>query len=165
MFAAMEKPSLNIVRAADAVAHAQEFSHPWNPNSLVRGTQLARSVGLKRTGVNIITVPEGKESFVYHSHRFEEEWIYVLSGTGVALIDGQEYGVGPGDFMGFPAPSVAHNMRNPGPGDLVYLSGGENREFDVADFPKLGKRMVRAGKQVDVYDAADAQPFGPLNKA
>jgi uncharacterized cupin superfamily protein len=53
-------------------------------------------------------------------------------------------------------------MRNPGPEDLVYLSGGENREFDVADFPKLGKRMVRAGKQVDIYDVADAQPFGPL---
>ena len=52
-------------------------------------------------------------------------------------------------------------MRNPGPEDLVYLSGGENREFDVADFPKLGKRMVRTGNQVDIYDAADAQPFGP----
>ena len=24
----MEKPSLNIVRAADIAAHAQEFSHP-----------------------------------------------------------------------------------------------------------------------------------------
>jgi uncharacterized cupin superfamily protein len=53
-------------------------------------------------------------------------------------------------------------MRNPGPGDLVYLSGGENREFDVAEFPKLGKRMVRSGKRVDVYDEADAKPFGPL---
>ena len=45
----MDKPSLNIVRAADIAAHAQEFSHPWNPNSEMRGTQLARSVGLKRT--------------------------------------------------------------------------------------------------------------------
>jgi uncharacterized cupin superfamily protein len=162
MFAAMEKPSLNIVRAADAAAHAQEFSHPWNPHSLVRGTQLARSVGLKRTGVNFITVPEGKESFVYHSHCFEEEWIYVLSGNGVALIDGQEYTVGPGDFMGFPAPSVAHNMRNPGPGDLVYLSGGENREFEVAEYPTLHRRAVRMGQQVDIYDDGDAKAFGPL---
>ena len=55
----MEKPSLNIVRAADIAAHAQEFSHPWNPNSLMRGTQLGRSVGLKRTGVNFIRVPAG----------------------------------------------------------------------------------------------------------
>jgi uncharacterized cupin superfamily protein len=158
----MDKPSLNIVRAADIAAHAQEFSHPWNPDSLMLGTQLARSVGLKRTGVNFMRVPAGKEAFVYHSHQFEEEWIYVLSGRAIALIDDAEYAVEPGDFIGFPAPSVAHLMRNPGPEDLVYLSGGENREFDVADFPKIGKRMVRNGKQVDIYDIADAQPMGPL---
>jgi uncharacterized cupin superfamily protein len=158
----MEKPSLNIVRAADIAAHAQEFSHPWNPQSLMRGTQLARSVGLKRTGVNFIRVPPGKESFVYHSHRYEEEWIYVLSGSATALIDGTEFPVGPGDFIGFPAPSVAHLLRNIGTEDLVYLAGGENREFEVADFPTLGKRMVRMGQQVDIYDADDAQAFGPL---
>ena len=160
----MDKPSLNLVRAADIAAHAQEFSHPWNPNSLMRGTQLARSVGLKRTGVNFIRVPPGRESYVYHSHRYEEEWLYVLSGRAIALIDDVEYEVGPGDFMGFPTPSVAHLMRNPGPEDLVYLSGGENREFDVADFPKLGKRMLRMGNQVDIYDAEDAQPFGPVTR-
>jgi len=148
----MEKPSLNIVRAADIDAHAQEFSHPWNPESLMRGTQLARSVGLKRTGVNFIRVPAGKESFVYHSHQHEEEWIYVLSGHALALIDDVEYEVGPGDFIGFPAPSVAHHLRNPGPQDLVYLVGGENRENEIADFPKLGKRMVRRGKDVEIVD-------------
>jgi uncharacterized cupin superfamily protein len=162
MFAAMDKPNLYVVRAADIAAHAQEFSHPWNPDSLVRGTQLARSVGLKRTGVNFLSVPPGKESYVYHSHRFEEEWIYVLAGAGIALIEGAEYPVGPGDFMGFPTPSVAHLMRNPGPGDLVYLSGGENREFEVAEFPTLRRRVVRTGQQVDVYDVDDAKAFGPL---
>jgi uncharacterized cupin superfamily protein len=158
----MDKPDLNIVRAADASAHAQEFSHPWNPASQMFGTQLARSVGLKRTGVNFIRVPAGKESFVYHSHRFEEEWIYVLSGRAIARIDGAEYELGPGDFAGFPTPSVAHLMRNPGPDELVYLVGGENREFDIAEFPDLGKRLVRAGKQVDIYDEADSKPMGPL---
>jgi uncharacterized cupin superfamily protein len=148
----MEKPSLNIVRAADSAAHAQEFSHPWNPESQMRGTQLARSVGLKRTGVNLIRIPAGKESFVYHSHQHEEEWIYVLSGRALALIDDVEYEVGPGDFIGFPAPSVAHHLRNPGPDELVYLVGGENRENEIADFPKLGKRVVRRGKDVEIVD-------------
>ena len=158
----MDKPSLNIVRAADIAAHAQEFSHPWNPHSEMHGTQLARSVGLKRTGVNFIRVLPGKEAYVYHAHQYEEEWVYVLSGRAIALIDDTEYEVNAGDFIGYPAPSVAHLMRNPGPEDLVYLSGGENREFEVAEFPKLGKRMVRTGKHVDVYDIADAQPMGPL---
>ncbi len=160
----MDKPSLNIVRAADIARHAQQFSHPWNPNSEMLGTQLARSVGLKRTGVNFIRVPAGRESYVYHSHHYEEEWIYVLSGRAITLIDDVEYEVGAGDFIGFPAPSVPHLMKNPGPDDLVYLSGGENREFDVAEFPGLGKRMIRRGNQVEIYDVADAQSFGPLNK-
>ncbi len=158
----MDMPSLNIVRAADIAAHAQEFSHPWNPQSLMRGTQLARSVGLKRTGVNFIRVPAGRESFVYHSHRYEEEWLYILAGSGIALIDGQEFPIAAGDFLGFPTPSVAHLLRNTGVEDLVYLAGGENREFEVADFPSLGKRMVKMGQQVDIYDADDAKAFGPL---
>jgi uncharacterized cupin superfamily protein len=140
------------VRAADIAAHAQEFSHPWNPDSQLRGTQLARSVGLKRTGVNFMRVPAGKESFVYHSHQHEEEWIYVLSGRALALIDDVEYEVGPGDFIGFPTPSVAHHLRNPGPDELVYLVGGESRENEIADFPRLGKRMVRRGKEVEIVD-------------
>ena len=148
----MDKPSLNIVRAADIAAHSQEFSHPWNPNSQMFGTQLALSVGLKRTGVNFIRVPAGKESYVYHSHQNEEEWIYVLSGHAIALIDDAEYEVNAGDFIGFPAPSVAHHMRNPGPAELVYLVGGENREHEVVDFPTLKKRMERRGKQMDVFD-------------
>lgn len=148
----MEKPSLNIARAADIDAHAQEFSHPWNPESLMRGTQLARSVGLRRIGVNLIRIPAGKESFAYHSHQHEEEWVYVLSGRALALIDDVEYEVTAGDFIGFPTPSVAHHLRNPGPDELVYLVGGENRENEIADFPKLGKRVVRRGKDVDVVD-------------
>ena len=148
----MDKPCLNIVRAADIAAHSQEFSHPWNPNSQMHGTQLALSVGLKRTGVNFIRVPPGKESYVYHSHQSEEEWIYVLAGKAIALIDDAEYEVNAGDFIGFPAPSVAHHMRNPGPAELVYLVGGENRETDVVEFPTLRKRMERRGKQMDVYD-------------
>jgi uncharacterized cupin superfamily protein len=152
MESGMDKPSLNIARAADIDAHAQEFSHPWNPESLMRGTQLARSVGMRRTGVNLIRIPAGKESFAYHSHQHEEEWVYILSGRALALIDDVEYEVGAGDFIGFPTPSVAHHLRNPGPGELVYLVGGENRENEIADFPKLGKRIVRRGKDVEVVE-------------
>ena len=154
----MDKPSLNIVRAADIAAHSQQFAHPLNPDSEMHGMQLARSVGLKRTGVNFIRVPAGRESYVYHSHQHEEEWLYVWSGRAIALIDDVEYDVGPGDFIGFPAPSVAHLLRNPGPDDLVYLVGGENRDYDVADFPKLGKRMVRTGKDAEIVDVQGATP-------
>lgn len=155
-----ERPEL--VRAADAEAQMATHSHPWNPKSELTGVQLARLTGLERTGVSLVRIAPGKESFVYHSHEREEEWLYILSGNGTAEIDGGEYQVGAGDFMGFPAPSVAHHLRNSGSEDLVYLMGGENRDAEVATFPKLGKKMVRIGTNVEIYDVADAKPLGPL---
>jgi uncharacterized cupin superfamily protein len=137
------KPSL--IRAADRAAVAEEsMSHPLNPASLVRGHSLSDLTGLERVAVHLLHVPPGKESFVYHLHHGEEEFVYVLAGRGIAEIDGAEHEVGPGDFLGFPTPSVAHNLRNPFDEDLVYLSGGERRAMEVADFPRLGKRLVRA---------------------
>ncbi len=121
-------------------------------------------MGLERTGVTWCRIPPGKESFVYHLHYQEEEWLYVISGKGIAEIDGKEYEVGPGDFMGFPTPSVAHHLRNPFLEDLVYLAGGEHREMDVADFPKLGKRMFRLPDKVEIFDLPNAEEFGPLKK-
>ncbi|HEY5722630.1 MAG TPA: cupin domain-containing protein [Allosphingosinicella sp.] len=157
-----DRPEL--LRAADSAAKMSTHSHPWNPNSEMKGVQLGRLAGLKRTGISLARIPPGKESFVYHSHEREEEWLYILSGTATAEIDGAEYEVGPGDFMGFPTPSVAHHLRNTGGVDLVYLMGGENRDAEIASFPKLGKKMVRAGEILEIYDMDDAKQFGPLQQ-
>jgi uncharacterized cupin superfamily protein len=88
--------------------------------------------------------------------------IIFVSGRGVAEIDGEEYEVAAGDFMGFPAPGVAHHLRNPYDEDLVYLVGGESHEVEVADFPRLGRRMLRLGQNVEIYDTSDARAFIPL---
>ena len=153
-----------LVRVEEAAENASGFSHPWNPNSEMYGTRLGALVGLSRVGVNRVRVPGGKESFVYHSHYGEEEWIYILSGRGIAEIDGEEYEVAAGDFMGFPTPAVAHHLRNPYDEDLVYLVGGENHDLEVADYPRLGKLMIRRGQEVEIYDTSDAQSFGPLEE-
>jgi uncharacterized cupin superfamily protein len=150
-----------IVRADEIAGQARAFSHPWNPNSEMVGARLGALVGLSRTAVNWVRVPAGKESFIYHSHYREEEWIYILSGRGVAEIDGGEFEVEAGDFMGFPTPGVAHHLRNPSGEDLVYLVGGESLDVEIADFPRLGRRMIRRGGEVEIYDVTDARGFGP----
>ena len=157
----MQRPEL--IRAAEAAAKCGTHSHPWNPDSLMEGVQLAKLAGLKRTGVSLARIPPGKESFVYHSHEREEEWLYILSGRGTAEIDGADYEVGPGDFMGFAAPSVAHHLRNTGEEALVYLMGGESLDSDVSRFPKLGKTMVRVGDKVEIYETGDSKAFGPID--
>jgi uncharacterized cupin superfamily protein len=98
----MEEKNPLILRAAQIADQMQPFSHPWNPRSEISGVFLGRTVGLKRTGVNLAKIPPGKESFVYHSHDCEEEWLYILSGHGIAEIDDAEFAVGAGDFLGFP---------------------------------------------------------------
>jgi uncharacterized cupin superfamily protein len=158
----MSQPYPHLIRAADAKAAEATVSHPWNPKSLIIGTHLSQLGGLARTGVSVARIPSGHESFVYHSHHREEEWIYVLSGRAMVEIDDAQYELAAGDFVAFPTPSAAHHLRNPFPEDLVYLMGGENREFDVADFPRLGKRMVKLNGEPVIYDLDAGKPFGPL---
>ena len=162
----------HLVRASGAQlmlqSDAMVGSHPWKPNSAWVWVPLSRAVNLKRCAVNLARLLPGKDR-VYHLHHGEEEWIYVLSGRGIAEIGDDEFEVGPGDFMGFPTSSVGHHMRNPFDTDLVYLMGGERVELDVSEFPRLGKRMIRfgisgweLGTRAEIYDLAAAKPMGPL---
>jgi uncharacterized cupin superfamily protein len=116
--------------------------HPFNPNSDVFVRRLSAAAGLKRTALSLARVPPGKESFIYHSHERDEEFLFILSGRGIAEIGDNVYEVGPGDFMGFTAPGPAHHLINPNDVDLVYLMGGERSGKDVGNFPKLGRRIA-----------------------
>ncbi len=142
----------HLLKLAEIDTNRSEGAHPWNPNSHFLKSPLSRALGLERAIVVHMILPPGKESFVPHTHEREEEWIYVLSGTGTAEIDGQEMTVSAGDFMGFTAPSVVHHLRNTGTEDLVYLMGGECRFAEVSDFPTQGWRKVRFGDDIRVYD-------------
>jgi uncharacterized cupin superfamily protein len=152
----------HLLRADQIKSSEATFSHPWNPKSLLIGTHMSKLGGLQRSGVSLARIPGGHESFVYHSHKREEEWVYILSGRAIAEIDGKEYEMGPGDFVAFPVPSVAHHLRNPFDEDLVYLMGGERCDAEIAEFPRHGKRMVRMGTEVTIYDIDAGKPFGPL---
>ena len=51
---------------------------------------------------------------------------------------------------------------NPYGEDLVYLAGGERAPAEIADFPRAGKRMVRVGVNVSIYQLEAAIPFPGL---
>lgn len=152
-----------IVRAEKAFEFRDTIAQVWNPGGIVPGTQLDRMVGLKRARVNLIRLTPGSTASPYHTRHCEEEWIYVLQGQGVVEIDGTEHLIGVGDFVGFTAPSAPHQLRNPFNRSLVCLVGGERAEIDIADFPRLGKRMFRRGDHMEVYDTADAEEIAPAN--
>lgn len=155
----------HVFRSRDIAAGQESVSHPWNANAEIVSVQLGKRLGLKRTSVSIARLPAGKESAVPHAHHREEEWLYVLMGEGAMLIGADEVPVGAGDFVAFPAPQVVHNLKNIGSDDLVYLTGGENAKMDVVDFPTLGKRTVRLGADVTVYDVASGAEIPAAPKA
>ena len=74
-----------LVRAADrAKVPEEEGGHPLNPNAKIRGWSLSDLAGLQRTALHLLTIPAGKESFVYHSHQTEEEFLSSSSSSPAA---------------------------------------------------------------------------------
>jgi uncharacterized cupin superfamily protein len=140
-----------------AAAPEMHIRHPFNPNSDVYLRSLGRPTGLKRLSLSLARVPPGRESFIYHAHERDEEFLYILSGRGRAEIGSEIFEVGPGDLMGFPTPSVAHHLLNPYEEDLVYLMGGEHSGLDIGTFPKIGKRILFTERQILVIDEAAAR--------
>lgn len=155
-------PRQLVVRAADRKAMTEEsFRHPLNARSELHGYALGERAGLRHTGVMLARVPPLRESFAPHVHAAEEEWLFVLQGRGVVDIGGETFEVAPGDFVGFPAGTFAHHVRNPHAEELVYLCGGERRDLDVIDYPAAARRFVRIGREVKVYPASAGEPLVP----
>jgi len=109
-----DAPRNCLLRAAEIDALAQaRIRHPLNPNSDVWLRPLSELAGLTRVRLTLARIPPGKESFAYHAHEADEEFVYILSGRGRAEIGDETVEVGAGDFMGFATPSVAHHLTNP----------------------------------------------------
>jgi uncharacterized cupin superfamily protein len=125
--------------------------HPFNPASDMRLASLGDPAGLKRLGVHLIRIPPGRESFIPHSHAVQEEFVFILEGAGEVVLDGVAHPIGPGDFVGFPTDGVVHSVTSKGPGDLVYLTGGERSAVEVADMPSIGKTTVLSGAGMSLY--------------
>ncbi len=140
-----EKVRLPSLLAAAAIAAMPEkrYAHALNPDAVRHTRSLGDATGLTSLGVHLVRVKQGDDSTVYHTHHQDEEWIYILSGRGVAQIGERSVEVGPGDFMGFVAGSEPHAMRNPHAEDLVYLVGGNRLAFDVCDYPRIRMRRYR----------------------
>jgi uncharacterized cupin superfamily protein len=151
-------------RAEELRRHERGYEQRLNPSSGFTGTALSRLAGLQRAHVSLARLPPGKDSFAYHAHLVQEEWVYILSGRGLAEIDGVEQEVGPGDFMGFAAASAAHLLKNRGAEELVYLMGGESTPLEVVEYPHLGKRflLVPAPGGTEFYElGTPVRPFQP----
>ncbi len=134
-----------------------EKQHFLNPEALRINKSLGDAVGLQKMGVHQISVPAGHYSTEYHVHHYEEECIYILSGSGVATLGNEQQRVNAGDFIGCPINGKAHDMFNDGVEPLVCLVIGQRLDQDVTDYPRLGKRLFRNSGEWTLVEHSNIQ--------
>lgn len=102
-------------------------------------------LGLTRLGCGLHVIPPGKKAFPHHVHHAADEMIVVLEGTGIYRWGDDRFAIGPGDMIGAPMATRAHQLENTGEADLVCLTFSNNPDADVVEYPDSGKVAYRAG--------------------
>ncbi|MEE9304200.1 MAG: cupin domain-containing protein [Thiotrichaceae bacterium] len=136
----------------------EEITHFLNPNAIRVNKSLGDAVGMFQMGVHMIYIQPQRESTEFHRHHYEEECLYVLSGTGKLTIEKDSYPVAPGDFMGLPGNVAAHTLFNDGDEELVCLVMGQRLQHDVADYPNQSKRLFRNSGKVELVEYKNIKP-------
>ena len=135
---------------ANAIAAMKEVRrvHRLNRRAVRNSKSLGDAVGMNEMGIHLVRINPGDESTEFHTHHCEEEFVFILSGRGIAEIGKRKVEVGAGDFMGFVAGSLPHTMSNPYKIALVYLMGGTRKPFDVSEYPRVRLRAYKfSGKR------------------
>ena len=116
---------------------ASGYPEPFRSRVLPREKRrLGQALGLKQLGVNLTTLPPGKESSMRHWHTRAEEFVYVLEGEVVLRTDAGEQLLEAGAYAGFPAGSGdGHQLINRSDRPAVYLEVGSNHAADAVFYP------------------------------
>jgi len=114
------------------------YPEPYRSRVLPREKRfLGQALGLTQFGVNLTTLPAGKESSMRHWHTREEEFVYVLEGEVVLRTDAGEQLLRAGQCVGFPAGSGdGHQLVNRSDRPVRYLEVGSRDEADEVFYPE-----------------------------
>ena len=120
--------------------------------------QLGEAAGLTQFGVNRLHIPPGSWSSQRHWHGGEDEFVLVLAGEVVLVMDDREQVLRAGDAAGFPA-GVAngHHLQNRSTQEAVVLEVGSRRpDDDPVDYPGIDL-VLRVGDRS--YRHRDGRPY------
>ncbi len=115
------------------------YPEPFRSRVLPREKRgLGDELGLTKIGVNMTTLPPGKESSMRHWHTREDEMIFVLEGELVLLTDAGEQVLAAGMCAGFAAGSKdGHQLINRGSRPARYLEISNRDPEDTAEYPDV----------------------------
>lgn len=134
----------------DPVVHESDLE--WLRESAPDGThvrlrkKLAAAAGGREIGASLYRVPAGEKPWPRHAHLGNEEAVFVLGGTGEIAVGDRTIPLRAGAYVAIPAGAAhAHQIRNRGPDDLVFLCVSTMRHPDAVVYPDSGKIGVFAG--------------------
>jgi uncharacterized cupin superfamily protein len=107
--------------------------------------------GLTRMGVHVRRIEPGFAGTNRHFHTVEEEWVYVLAGTGAVRIGPLRINVRPGHFVGFPTGPRPHHFLATQDEPLILLESGERRPAEDACWYPDARVLSRGRAKVEPY--------------
>jgi uncharacterized cupin superfamily protein len=138
------------------------YPEPFRSRVLPREKRfLGDALGLTRFGVNLTTLPPGKESSMRHWHTREDEFVFVLEGEVVLRTEAGEQRLCAGQCAGFPAGSGdGHQLVNRSQRPAVYLEVGSRDEADEVFYPDVDMHYsAPAPGQSGRFTRRDGTPF------
>ena len=123
---------------------------------------VAVHVGARKLGYGVVRLKPGKRAWPFHSHHANEEFFYILEGSGTLRHAGDEFPIRAGDFICSPPdPKQPHQIVNSSDSDLSYIALSTMEHTDVFLYPDSGKFGVRHAPGGDRDAAGGFLIFAP----
>lgn len=139
------------------------YPEPFRSRVLPREKRpLGNTLGLTKIGVNLTTLPPGKESSMRHYHTHEEEMIFVVEGEVVLRTDEGEQVLTAGMCAGFPAGTTnGHQLINKSDRDVRYLEISNRDPNDGAAYPDVDLAYRKGPDGKPIFTHKDGTPYRP----
>ena len=136
------------------------YPEPFRSRVLPREKRaLGDALGLTRIGVNMTTLPPGKESSMRHFHTREDELVFVLEGEVVLQTDEGEQLLTAGTCAGFPAGSRdGHQLVNRSDRPARYLEISNRDPEDAVEYPDVDLAYRKAPDGTAMFTRKDGTP-------
>ncbi len=137
------------------------YPEPFRSRVLPREKRaLGAALGLTKIGVNLTTLPPGKESSMRHFHTREDEIVFVLEGEVVLRTDEGEQLLAAGTCAGFPAGTKnGHQLVNRSDRPARYLEISNRDPEDSAEYPDVDLAYRKAPDGSAVFTRKDGTSY------
>lgn len=137
------------------------YPEPFRSRVLPREKRaLGYALGLTKIGVNLTTLPPGKESSMRHFHTHEDELVFVLEGEVVLRTDEGEQVLTAGTCAGFAAGSRnGHQLVNQSDRPARYLEISNRDPEDAAEYSDVDLAYRKAPDGSAVFTTGE-RPSG-----